>query len=89
VGCGCNAGSAVMGNMGSKNRLDYTVIGDVVNLAARLCGIAKPGQIIAPIEMVDSFEIEFPTIRLKPVSIKGRSQPVEIFEVDYDHAIIM
>ncbi|NOY58477.1 MAG: HAMP domain-containing protein, partial [Calditrichaeota bacterium] len=89
VGCGVNIGDVVMGNMGSKSRLDYTVIGDVVNLSARLCAIAKPDQIIAPIEMVDKLSGDYPTIRLNPVWIKGRSQPLEVFEVDYDHAIIM
>lgn len=89
VGCGLNIGSVVMGNMGSLNRLDYTVIGDVVNLASRLCALAKPGQIIAPIEMVDRLNGEYPTVRLDPVLVKGRSLPVEIFEVDYDRAIIM
>lgn len=89
VGCGVNIGDVVMGNMGSKSRLDYTVIGDVVNLSARLCAIAKPDQIIAPIEMVDKLSGDYPTIRLNPVWVKGRSQPLEVFEVDYDHAIIM
>ncbi len=89
VGCGLNIGQAVMGNMGSQSRLDYTVIGDVVNLSSRLCALAKPGQIIAPIEMVDRLNGEYPTIRLNPVLVKGRSQPVDIFEVDYDRAIIM
>ncbi len=89
VGCGLNIGDVVMGNMGSKSRLDYTVIGDVVNLSARLCAIAKPDQIIAPIEMVDKLSGDYPTIRLNPLWVKGRSQPLEVFEVDYDHAIIM
>lgn len=89
VGIGLNIGAAVMGNMGSKSRLDYTVIGDVVNLAARLCSIAKPGQVLAPIEMVDALNGEYPTIRLNPIMVKGRSQPVDVFEVDYDRAIIM
>lgn len=89
LGIGVNAGPAVMGNMGSKNRMDYTVIGDVVNLAARLCAIAEPGQIIAPIEMADKLSGNYPTTQLNPVWVKGRSKPIATFEVDYDHAIIM
>jgi adenylate cyclase len=89
VGCGLHMGPAVLGNMGSKNRMDYTVIGDVVNLASRLCAVAKPGQIIAPIDMVDQLNGEYPMIRLNAIRVKGRKQLVEIFEVDYDRAIIM
>lgn len=89
VGCGLHIGPAVMGNMGSKSRLDYTVIGDVVNLASRLCAVAKPGQIIAPLEMVQQLDGEYPTIRLNPIRVKGRSQTVQVFEIDYDRAIIM
>ncbi len=89
VGIGINAGPAVLGNMGSKNRMDYTVIGDVVNLAARLCAIAQPGQIIAPIEIAEMLKGDYPTTQLNPVWVKGRSKPVATFEVDYDHAIIM
>ena len=58
VGIGINSGDAVLGNMGSKNRMDYTLIGDVVNLSARLCAIAKPGQIIAPIELADDLKAD-------------------------------
>ncbi len=89
VGIGINAGPAVLGNMGSKNRMDYTVIGDVVNLAARLCALAQPGQIIAPIEIAEMLKGNYPTTHLNPVWVKGRSKPVATFEVDYDHAIIM
>ncbi len=89
VGCGLNIGSAVMGNMGSQSRLDYTVIGDVVNLASRLCSIAEAGEILAPTEMFKHLEGTYPTITLNPVTVKGKSQPVEIFRIDYDHSVLL
>jgi len=46
IGVGINSGIAVAGNMGSKNRLNYTVVGDMVNLASRLAGQAGPGEIL-------------------------------------------
>jgi adenylate cyclase len=46
LGVGINSGIAVAGNMGSRNRLNYTVLGDTVNMGARLCGRAGPGDIL-------------------------------------------
>ena len=87
VGIGLHIGSAVMGYMGSANRMDYTVIGEVVNLASRLCAIAKPGQVIAPTEMINQLHRDFSSIQLPSVMIKGRSTSVEICEIDY-HSIV-
>ncbi len=89
VGIGINHGYAVLGNMGSKHRMDYTVIGDVVNIAARLCSIAKAGQIIAALGALKSLNGKYPTNRLQPIIVKGRSKSVEICEVDYDRDVIM
>ena len=81
IGVGINSGQVVMGNMGSKDRLDYTVIGANVNLGARLCSAAKPGQILITYETLRGYDHFFMTKELPPMSFKGFSKPVPIFEV--------
>ena len=84
LGIGLNNGLAVMGNMGSKNRMDYTVIGDVVNIANRLCSLARSGQIIAEAGFARQLNGNYHITRLDSIMVKGRSKPVEISEIDYE-----
>ena len=81
VGMGCNTGEVVMGNLGSSTRLNYTVIGDNVNTAARLYNVAKGGEIIISEstweEVKDFVEVE----ELEPVTVKGKVKPLRIFNV--------
>ncbi|GAC1654865.1 MAG: hypothetical protein NVS9B12_05660 [Vulcanimicrobiaceae bacterium] len=81
VGMGCNTGEVVMGNLGSSARLNYTVIGDNVNTAARLYNVAKGGEIIISQttweEVKDFVEVE----EREPVLVKGKVKPIRIFNV--------
>ena len=81
VGMGVNTGDVVMGNLGSSSRMNYTVIGDNVNVAARLYNVAKGGEIIISettyAECKDLVEVD----ELEPVSVKGKAKPIAIYNV--------
>jgi adenylate cyclase len=83
---GVNSGTAVVGNMGSKHKYNYTVMGDMVNLAARLEGANKPyGTYLMISEMTlaelgDTVDVR----ELDLVAVKGKSAPVTVYEV-LDH----
>ncbi|MDP4161213.1 MAG: adenylate/guanylate cyclase domain-containing protein, partial [Bacillota bacterium] len=81
-GIGLNSGPAVVGNIGSQERLDYTAIGDTVNLAARLESNAKPGQILISKETYERIKGTFKVTPLDPIKVKGKEQLVEIYQVE-------
>jgi class 3 adenylate cyclase len=81
LGIGITAGEAIMGNLGSNNRMEYTLIGDTVNLASRLCGIAKHGQILVNDEMAHWTELDYEMETLPPVQIKGKTGMITPYAV--------
>jgi adenylate cyclase len=78
---GLNTGEVVMGNLGSAERLNYTVIGDNVNTAARLYNVAKGGQTIISESTYEEVKDRFIVNELTPVFVKGKTLPLRNFEV--------
>ena len=85
VGIGINTGAVVMGAMGSANRMDFTVIGNHVNLGARLCSAAKKGQILITEWSVRNLDRSLQVNELSPIEVKGIEKPVSIFEIIWSH----
>lgn len=81
VGIGINSGDAVVGNVGSEKRLEYTAIGDNVNLAARLQSIAHGDQILISESSYQAIKSQVLVKKLAPVHIKGKTRQVQIYEL--------
>jgi len=82
VRVGINSGLAVVGNVGTEKRVDYTVLGTSVNIASRLeSGVAKPGQVVISQNTMDRIMGSFETESLGEFALKGLQQKMPVFAV--------
>jgi adenylate cyclase len=83
VSIGVNSGEMISGNIGSAalKRLDYTVIGDIVNTAQRLQSAGKPGQTVISKAIFESIKSSFNCKFVGEISVKNKANPIEMYEV--------
>lgn len=82
VGIGLHTGEAVVGVIGSTKRLEYTAVGDTVNVASRLCGAADGDSIVLSDFCLSRSGIQnFPVEALPPMTVKGRTAPLKTFVI--------
>lgn len=82
LGIGINEGDVVAGNIGSSSYMNYTIIGDTVNIAARLCQRARAGEMLFSGALKDSLDahgMDVGATPLPPLQLRGRSHPIDIF----------
>ncbi len=76
-----HAGEAVVGLVGTKDRLDYTIIGDTVNTAKRLQENGLPGKVIISDAIYEQVKDKVKVSELEPLKVKGRTKPIAVYEL--------
>ena len=79
IGIGINKGKAVSGNIGSEQQMNYTVIGDTINLGARLCSHAKSGEILISSSVKGVISNDYAFKKIPSIEVKGKSKPIDVW----------
>ncbi len=83
AGMGICVGDVFAGNIGSDRRLEYTVIGDTVNVAARLCSEAGPGEILVSESLRQALASPPSLTVLEPLTLKGKARSVPVYRIEW------